>query len=333
VSNPFIVGPPVRGEDLCGRDVELDRIVPALGSGAVVAVSGAPGAGLTSLALAVAGRLGRTGRAAVRLEMSEAEDADEAAGLLEWALEPPAEGEPARHHLLLDGLRREAAVEAALPLLRRTAGRRVGTLLLGASPRLPELAEVAADGRSEAEKRSTLTVALSPPPAAGWLPYVLERFLETDRWIGNEHVHRVLEVTGGVPRPTQAVLQALWDTTEKGGRVADGAVERALRAAVAREGAGYRRVLDGLTGNQRRVLRGLARQPAAAPFSGEFVAGQGLASPSSVQRALEALEARGLVVSPPGEQHPRPADPLLARWLGRGPGDAVDVVGSAGERA
>lgn len=333
MSNPFVVGPPVRGGDLCGRDVELDRIGPALGSGAVVAVSGAPGAGLTSLALALAERLGRAGRPAVRLEMSEVEDGDEAAGLLERALGATAEEEPARHHLLLDGLRREAAVEAALPLLRRTSDRRIGTLLLGASPRLPELAGVAADGGSEAEGRPTLTVVLSPPPAAGWLPYVLERFLETDRWIGNGHVHRVLEVTAGVPRPTQTVLHALWDTTEKGGRVADGAVERALRTAVAREGAGYRRILDGLTGNQRRVLRGLARQPGAAPYSGEFVASQGLASPSSVQRALEALETQGLVVSPPEEERPRPADPLLARWLRRGPGDAVDVVGSAGGRA
>lgn len=337
MSNPFIVGPPVLGGDLCGRDVELDRIGAALESGAVAAVSGAPGAGLTSLALALAGRLGRSGRAAVRLEMSEVEDADEAAALLQQALGATPEEEPARHHLLLDGLRREAAVEAALPLLRRTGGRRVGTLLLGATPRLPELTGVAAGGGAEAEleteKRSTLTVALSPPPAAGWLPYVLERFLETDRWIGNEHVHRVLEVTAGVPRPTQAVLHALWDTTEKGGRVAQGAVERALRTAVAREGAGYRRILDGLTGNQRRVLRGLARQPGAGPYSGEFVAAQGLASPSSVQRALEALEERGLVVSPPEEERPRPADPLLTRWLRRGPSDAVDVVGSPGRRA
>lgn len=326
MSNPFIVGPPVRGEDLCGRDVELDRIGSALSSGAAVAVSGAPGTGLTSLALAAAARLSRRGRPAVRLEMAEAEDGDEAAALLDRALGAVGGGAE-RYGLLLDGLRREPSVGAAIPLLRRSAERRAGTLLLGSSPRLPELLDLAAG--TGTGRHARLTVSLSPPPEPAWLPYVLERFLETDRWIGNEHVHGVLDATGGVPRPTQAVLHALWDGTVEGGRVGDGAVDRALDAATDREGAGYRRILDGLTGNQRRVLRGLARQPGAAPFSGEFVSAQGLASPSSVQRALEALEDRGLVLPGQDGGGPRLADRLMDRWLRRRESRAVDSVGPA----
>lgn len=327
MSNPFIVGPPVRGEDLCGRDVELERIGSALDAGAVVTVSGVPGAGLTSLALAVGERVGTRRRPAVRLEMAEVEDGDDAVDLLDRALGAPTAGGPERHHLLLDGLRRDSAVEAAIPLLRTTADRRAGTLLLGPSSRLPELLQPGArDG-----DRPTLTVALTPPPRAAWLPYVLERFLETDRWIGNEHVHAVLEVTGGVPRPTQTVLHALWDATEKGARVDGAAVEGALGMAADREGAGYRRILDGLTANQRRVLRGLARQPEAGPYSGAFVAAQDLASPSSVQRALQALRQQGLVTPADGGR-PRVADPLLNRWLRRGERHAAGIVGGGSVR-
>lgn len=322
MTNPFVVGPPVRGRHLCGRDVELRRIASALASGARAAVTGAPGAGFTSLALELVDRLGSADRPAVRLQAAEVEDADEAFGLFERAKAALPGGGESRFHLLLDGLRREAPAEAFRPLLRETSDRRVGTLLLG-SPRLvPGLVEDTAafdDG-----ERPTVSLELSPPPEPAWLAYVLERFLETDRWIGNEHVRRVLEATGGLPRPTQAVMHALWDLTEEGGRVEDGAVERALRSAVEREGAGYRRLMDGLTGNQRRVLRGLARRPEPAPYSGAFVASQGLASPSSVQRALEALEDRQLVRRRRGEP-PRPADPLMARWLRLQEEEAVGV--------
>lgn len=333
--NPFVVGPPVRGADLCGRDVEVQRIASVLREGGSVAVCGVAGCGLTSLALAVAGRVGGTERPAVRVETSEAEDAGAADGLLRRAMEGiegHAEGSGGPFHLLLDGLRREAAVEAGRHLLRRTAGRRAGTLLLGAPRLVPDLAaELGPSGGSGdtgggggGSGRHAGTIELSSPPAAAWLPYVLERFLETDRWIGNRHVEAVLETTGGVPRPTQAVLRALWDATGTERGLPDGAVERALALAVDRETAGFRRLMDGLTVNQRRVLRGLARLPDVPPFSGRFVSEQGLASPSSVQRALQALEELGLAVRD-DEDRPRPADPLLERWLRRQEAAAVDV--------
>ena len=334
--NPFVVGPPVRGADLCGRDVEVERIAAVLREGGTVAVCGVAGCGLTSLALAVAGRVGDPDRPAVRLETSEAEDADAADGLLRRAL-PGREGGPedgtSPFHLLLDGLRREAAVEAGRHLLRRTDGRRAGTLLLGAPRLVPEVgAELARSAGTRdpgsddgaGAGRHAGTIELSSPPAAAWLPYVLERFLETDRWIGNEHVEAVLEITGGVPRPTQAVLRALWDATGTERGLPEGAVDRALTLAVDREAAGCRRLMDGLTANQRRVLRGLARLPDVPPFSGRFVAEQGLASPSSVQRALQALEELGLALRD-DEDRPRPAGPLLERWLRREETVAVDV--------
>lgn len=326
--NPFVVGPPVRGPDLCGRDVELERIGAALRGGALVAVAGERGSGLTSLALELAHRLGRPSLPAVRLEMSEAEDGEAAGALLRRGLgTSPGRPEAPPIHLFLDGLRREAAVAAGASLLERTAGDRAGTLLLGSASGVAELLEVAAGGEGG---RPTLSVVLDAPPPAAWLPYVLERFLATDRWIGNEHVEEVLEVTGGVARPTQAVLHALWDGTEEGGGVeGDAAVEDAIRQAVDRDGAGHRRLLDGLTANQRRVLRGLARRPQTGPYSAEFVEELGLASASSVQRALQALETQRLVVRG-GEDSgggPRPADPFLARWLRRQAEEAVDAVG------
>lgn len=322
MANPFIVGPPVRGADLCGRDRELERIGSALRSGGLASVSGVPGAGLTSLALAAAERLGRADRPAIRLDMAEAEDAEEAEDLLARALGRLPGGRPEAFHLVLDGVRREAAGDAAVALLERTRDRRAGTLLLGSPRLLPERLRDRAGAGEEAGP--DLALALSPPPEPAWMAHVLERFLETDRWIGNEHVREVLEATRSLPRATQAVLRRLWDATDADGRVRDGAVERALAAAVDRESGGYRLLMDGLTENQRRVLRGLARRPDAPPFSGAFVAGQGLASPSSVQRALQSLESLGLVRRD-GADRPRPVDPLLERWLRRAEAGAVVV--------
>jgi hypothetical protein len=158
------------------------------------------------------------------------------------------------------------------------------------------------------------TLRLGPIPAGAWLPYVLERFLETRRWIANEHVEAGVARTGGHPRHTQHLFGLLWEGCEAGGGVEEPDLDRAFGTLVRRVGQAFDLLWAELTPNQRRVLRGLALEGAGArPYSSSFVRSHHLASPSSAQRALEALEERG-VVDRAGDGHPV-RDPLLPAWV------------------
>lgn len=163
-------------------------------------------------------------------------------------------------------------------------------------------------------------------PYEAWLPFTLERFLETDRWIANEDVEAAVRFTGGHPRYTHQLLHLLWAGCDPGGRVTGETLAAAKEQLLGREGTGFQAAFRLLTPNQRRVLRGLALEDDPRPFSARFVARHGLASPSSVQRALEALVDAGLVRRD-ADGGPRIRDPLLGRWLRWRCRTSLDVAG------
>ena len=187
-----------------------------------------------------------------------------------------------------------------------------------AAPGLPGGGE---EGDPEAASAGTAvpfgtTARTGSIPLAAWLPFALEAFLETDRWIANEQVEAAVDLTDGHPRHTQHLLHLIWIGCGDGGRVRSGAVDRAFGRLLAREGHAVRTLLGSLTPNQRRVLTGLAADgPGAEVYSGAFLRRWELASPSSVQRALRALKGRDLVED--GEGGPVPVDPVVGAWLRR----------------
>ncbi|HSR43344.1 MAG TPA: hypothetical protein VLL48_14245 [Longimicrobiales bacterium] len=309
--NPFVTDRPVTGEDLCGRERLLATFLDALSGAAPARVTGEPGSGFTSLAREAGRRWSDGAGAAVYVEASLAEDAEELRSLVVTALSASGsrgrEGNP-RILLLVDGLGRISdPPELAEALAEAPEGAAVALLGPGAGG-----AGAEAHGNGPA-------LSLDRVPYAAWLPFALERFLVTDRWIGDEHVAACVDRTGGHPRHTPALLAEVWNRSGDEGRVGDGTIEAAWQALLGRAGGWVRELLAGLTSNQRRVLRGLAVEGQGGepvrPYSSEFLGRHGLSSPSSVQRSVASLEERRLVVEDEGG--PRVRDPVLRGWLRR----------------
>ena len=78
-------------------------------------------------------------------------------------------------------------------------------------------------------------------------------------------------------------------------------VEEAVRILLDRESYAYTALWEGLTTNQKRFLLGLAQESTdreggdVKPFSSDFVSRYRLGSPSSAQRAAEALMEKDLI--------------------------------------
>lgn len=317
--NPFVTERPVAGAELCGREPVLERLLRAPVPGPSVAVTGEPGSGFTSLARELARRCPEGMRPAIHVDASLAEGHAELAALIERGLDAVGRtgaANPGPGTLLVDGVGRVSeppelteALEAAPP--------DATIVLLGPG------SQVAARSLEEADPE---VVTLGRVPFEAWLPYALERFLHTDRWIGDEHVQACVDRTGGHARHTPALLAEVWRRTADG-RVSAETVEHAWDGLLGRSGTRFLDLLAGLTANQRRVLRGLALEGAGdapvRPYSSDFLARHGLSSPSSVQRSVDSLGARRLTTE--DERGPRVRDPLLAAWLRRWPEHAVRV--------
>lgn len=364
MANPFTYAAAVRDEDFCDRLDAVDRTLAALRAGRIVAAGGTIGSGASSLARRVEEELREAGVYVARAELWEVEDDRASARVLGAALQeatrlartereegmgtegrPPAgagpgalldrlAGAPGGAALLLDdaGKLGEAECPETMEALRAVAAGQAGLGLFGTGAFRPGRA-----GGWLEESPGVSLLELRPIPLEAWLPYALERFLETDTWVGNEHVAEVVRTAGGHPRRTQELLASLWELAQPAGEVEDGHPELALRQALERRGPTHRALWETLTANQRRTLLGLALEAGRArPYSSEFVGRYGLAAASSVQRAVETLRQRGLLApsgkAPPGSvpppsgedgdppadaDAPRLADPFLARWLRR----------------
>jgi hypothetical protein len=161
-------------------------------------------------------------------------------------------------------------------------------------------------------------LGIGPLPLAAWLPYALERFLETDVWVANEHVEAVHRLVAGHPRHLQHLSHELWELAGgRGRRVEDAMLEEGLARVAGREARTWKVTWTTLTPNQRRFLRAVARGGGEAhPFGRDFLSEAGLTTASSAQRAAASLRDRGLLDEV--DEALRVADPLLARWLTTG---------------
>lgn len=348
--NPFQEAGPVRGDTFCDRDVELGRALERIERGGPVVVEGAGGAGTSSFLLRIRDRLVERGWAVPMMDLWRADGAsalvDELAAArmdlsakrrTDTTTERPSEDRDDKLDAAFEAFRERAgATERRVALVveeadrvkeidegdvlesllelstARTSGGEPVAIVLGGGELGSDLVE-ASPGSSAST--GPLRVRLGPIPFEAWLPFVLERFLVTDRWIENRHVERIFQITQGHPARTQAVLHALWDQVERNAGTQDGEVDRAVEVAVRRRGPGYALLWRTLTPNQRRVLRGLAIDgPGVRPYSSAFIRRHRLASPSSAQRALQALDDLRLVTRT-DDEGPRIEDLFLRRWL------------------
>jgi AAA+ ATPase superfamily predicted ATPase len=144
--------------------------------------------------------------------------------------------------------------------------------------------------------------------------YIEQRFAATGREVEAEAVERVLEVTRGHPYATQELSYFLWQRVEPGGtgklEAADGALADVLRS----EHAHFTLIWGRASSAQRRLLQALARE-AGHPLSAAYRRRFALPGPSTVQKALQALEREELITREGG--FVEISEPFLVQWIGR----------------
>jgi hypothetical protein len=144
--------------------------------------------------------------------------------------------------------------------------------------------------------RSAEHYPLRPIEETHWRPFIQERFEAAGKRIPSSEVAEVCDLTGGHPFYVQHLCHVLWERCEEGEAVSEEALREAIEILLGRESYAYSALWESLTQNQRRFLRGLASEsPGVQPFSAEFVGRYELGSPSSAQRAAEALATRDLI--------------------------------------
>jgi len=265
--NPFMSYRPVSGESFCGREAQLEALVQAARAGRPAAVAGRIGRGVSSMALQTVSRLRAAGLEPVLVDLSDLADEGDLDGRLPSAPGPGATG----LHLVVDDADRLTAggpAPAARAALEEVAGG-PGLLLFGHDRE--------ALGRL-AGGPDLLELELAPLTLAAWLPHALERFLETEVWVANEHVERVYELVGGHPRYLQEASRELWDLAAAGRRVEAPMVQEAVDRVAAREARAWRELWGRLGTSPLRggIPRGLgSRNRLECPARGRLAPSPG----------------------------------------------------------
>jgi hypothetical protein len=160
--------------------------------------------------------------------------------------------------------------------------------------------------------RSAKQLELGVIEPAKFAPFLDERFRMTGRTIAAVAVDRLLAITGGHPYATQELAYFLWQETPRRRQATLERLEVALSKVLRSEHAHFSLVWDDAAGGQRQVLQALARE-SGSPLSGEYRRRHGLPAPSSVQKALGALERDELVARVDGRV--RIVEPFLREWI------------------
>jgi hypothetical protein len=171
--------------------------------------------------------------------------------------------------------------------------RQVGYLFLGSRKHL--IQKMLLD-RARPLYRAGGHYPLGPIGETHWLPFIRKRFVEADKILSTERIHRICELTQGHPFYTQHLCHALWELCEPQIEVTDAMVRAAVKVLLERENYAYTTLWESLTIPQKRFLKGLATEAARVKvFAGEFVRRHGLGSASNVQRAVDVLLTKDII--------------------------------------
>lgn len=160
--------------------------------------------------------------------------------------------------------------------------------------------------------KSALTFSVGEIDRAAFSKFIIQRFTKGNRRISAPTVARILEFADGVSGDVQELCEALWETSEEGAEIVQDGIRQALDLIFSRERGGYEVFCERLTAGQSAVLRALASEPNARPYSIEFVSKVSMPT-SSIRRIISKLVDQR-VVYPSGGAYMF-SNPFFREWL------------------
>ena len=216
--------------------------------------------------------------------------------------------------LVLDEFQEVVEIDRRLPNLMRAVFQRqpeVAHVYLGSKRHMMQRIF---NDENEPFWRSAKQVELGVIERAPFAAYIKHQFERTDRYIAAEAVDAILDSTGGHPYATQELCYFAWQETAADERAEAEDVEAALTKVLRSEHAHFSLLWERASSVQRVLLTELALEP-GRPLTGDYRRRHNLPAPSTVQRAVEALERDELVARDRGSV--RIVEPFLAAWLVR----------------
>ncbi len=216
--------------------------------------------------------------------------------------------------LVLDEFQEVVDIDPKLPRLMRAVFQtqpEVGHVYLGSKRHM--LRKIFSD-ENEPFWRSAKQMELGVIAPELFAGYISDQFEATGRRVKPEAVERLLAITRGHPYATQELAYFLWQATRPRPAADVARVEEALAAVLRSEHAHFSLVWGRASSAQRSLLYALARQP-GHPLSGAYRRRFALPGPSTVQKALEALERDELIARDGG--FAEISEPFLGEWIVR----------------
>ncbi len=236
---------------------------------------------------------------------------------IERLLELPGElaaGRKRQVLLVLDEFQEVVEIDPRLPKLMRAVFQRqpeVAHVYLGSKRHMMQRIF---NDENEPFWRSAKQVELGVIEREPFAAYIKRQFERTDRYIAAEAVDVILDSTGGHPYATQELCYFAWQETAADERAEAEHVDAALTKVLRSEHAHFSLLWERASSVQRVLLTELAHEP-GRPLTGDYRRRHNLPAPSTVQRAVEALERDELVARDRGRV--RIVEPFLAAWLVR----------------
>lgn len=189
--------------------------------------------------------------------------------------------------------------------------RDVGYVFAGSQPSLMEEMLAAKRPFHKAGPR----LFLEKIPAEAWREFILAQFARRGRKVADEAVRQLLVTAELIPYDVQRMAHELWDYAELRGKRMIGVedIGWVTHRLVASQAQYYERLWEQLASRQRAVLMALAERGVRALYSEAVRQEHGLGPASTVQKALQSLDAQDII-----DRYQRQyffLDPLFAFWV------------------
>lgn len=160
--------------------------------------------------------------------------------------------------------------------------------------------------------KSAFTYALREIPKMDFLGHIERRFLESGKACPLGVAEEIYDRVRGYPYYVQKLASIAWDFSEA--QCDAGMVRRAYDSLIEMETPDFEATWSALTLVQRSVLKALALESTAMPYSRDFLERHRL-SVGGTQRALRVLVSMDLVEKDQDGRY-RLTDPIMSAWLG-----------------
>jgi len=160
--------------------------------------------------------------------------------------------------------------------------------------------------------QSAFNYPLPPLPKIELSAYLVQQFERGDRHCPPDVAEKIAETTNCHPCYTQKLAYLMYGMTEK--EISANDIAAGMRRLQESERPVFEAVLQGLSLQQIRVLKTIAREPVKKPLGNDYLGRNRLGSPTGVSHSLKHLENLDLVEKQDNGMW-RVVDPIMTRYL------------------